>query len=87
MGQGLLSAEGSPTPDAGAFRTPQCSPEYLTGVRNSPNFSKDLILKDITRGVGQGRYCSEGGGPSCNWRRGLLQSLEGMGGKRHGIKG
>ena len=63
VGQELLSAEGSPTPDAGAFRTPQCSPEYLTGVRNSPNFSKDLILKDITRGVGQGHYCSGGEGP------------------------
>lgn len=76
VGQGLLSAEGSCTPDAGDVRTPQCSPEYLTGVRDSPNFSR----LDSEGSLQEEEWpIAEGGGPYCNWRRGLLQSLEGMG--------
>lgn len=74
VGQGLLSAEGSCTPDAGAVMTPQCSPEYLTGVRDSPNFSKDLILKDHCKrrsGLlqrGEGPTVIGGGGYYSPWK-------------------
>lgn len=74
VGQGLLSAEGSCTPDAGAVRTPQCSPEYLTGVRDSPNFSKDLILKDHCKRKsdllqrGEGPTVIGGGGYYSPWK-------------------